>query len=265
MRSTKKGTLGDIEERASQLAEAAQRFRDRTYAGARVLEIAQIAEVSANNLDASANRPDRSATLRPACAKLTAESSTQVETVRKVKVEKKAEKTVKLKKERRGDDDKIAVNKRDKPQVKSSKSPQTLREASSTGGASEDDDHKLGKAGSHKKTARKSKKSKSASESEDDSKERKKRKKKKERREKHKVKKRHKLELTTDDSSEGEQELSKKKKKHRVETESGSTSDGDDSDSESDVATNQKSEKQGNGRRFKKWLTLEKFDGTVLL
>jgi len=57
MRSTKKKIFEDIEEKASQPAEAAQRIRDRTYAGGRVIEIAPIAEVSANNLDVSATAP----------------------------------------------------------------------------------------------------------------------------------------------------------------------------------------------------------------
>jgi len=111
MKSTKKKTLEDIEEKASQLAEAAQRIRDKTYAGARVIEIAPIAEVSANSLDMSANRADRSAVLGFTCIKLTAESSTQVEPGREGKKKKKANKTVKVKKERRGDDDEIAKNK----------------------------------------------------------------------------------------------------------------------------------------------------------
>jgi len=42
MRNTKERTLEDLEEKASQLAEAAQRIRERTYAGARVIEIAPI-------------------------------------------------------------------------------------------------------------------------------------------------------------------------------------------------------------------------------
>jgi len=102
--STKERTLEDMEERASQLADAAQRIRDSTYAGARVIEIAPITEASANNLDASATRTDRSAILGSTCVKLTAESSTQVEPGRKGK---EAEKIVKIKKERRGggDDD----------------------------------------------------------------------------------------------------------------------------------------------------------------
>jgi len=52
MRSTKERTLEGMEKRASQLAEAVQRIRHRTYAGARVIEIAPIAEVNANNYDA---------------------------------------------------------------------------------------------------------------------------------------------------------------------------------------------------------------------
>jgi len=49
IRSVKKTTLEDIEERASQLAEAALRIRDRTYAGARVIKIAPITEISATD------------------------------------------------------------------------------------------------------------------------------------------------------------------------------------------------------------------------
>jgi len=52
-RNTKERTLEDIEERASQLSEAAIRIRDRTYAGARVIEIAPIAEISTNDYDAA--------------------------------------------------------------------------------------------------------------------------------------------------------------------------------------------------------------------
>jgi len=46
-----------------------------------------------------------------------------VEPVREGKKEKNAEKTVKVKKEKKGDDDEIAKSKRDKPKIKSSKSP----------------------------------------------------------------------------------------------------------------------------------------------
>jgi len=52
IRSTKERTLEDLEERASQLAESVQRIRNRTYAGARVIEIAPIAKINANNYDA---------------------------------------------------------------------------------------------------------------------------------------------------------------------------------------------------------------------
>jgi len=67
MRSTIEKTLEDIEERASQLAEVAQRLRDRTYAGARVIEIAPIAEVSANNYDAQLRVLEANADTGNAC------------------------------------------------------------------------------------------------------------------------------------------------------------------------------------------------------
>jgi len=82
------------------------------------------------------------------------------------------------------------------------------------------------------------------------------------------VKKRHKLEFATDDSTGKEREIPRKNRKHKAETDSGSASDGDGSGtSGSNVATKRRSEKdkQGDGRRFKKWLTLEKFDGTTPL
>jgi len=80
------------------------------------------------------------------------------------------------------------------------------------------------------------------------------------------VKKRRKLEFTTDDSNEGERELPKNNRKHKADTESASEWD-DSESSENDVAIKRKSEKekQGNSRHFKKWLTLEKFDGTTPL
>jgi len=77
--------------------------------------------MSANNLDASANRTDRSEILGPTCVKLTAESSTQVESRREEKEEEKAEKIVKIKKERRGDDHEIAKSKCVKTQIKRGK------------------------------------------------------------------------------------------------------------------------------------------------
>jgi len=40
--------FGDLEERATKLAEAAGRVRERRYAGARVIEVAPIREVAAN-------------------------------------------------------------------------------------------------------------------------------------------------------------------------------------------------------------------------
>jgi len=76
------------------------------------------------------------------------------------------------------------------------------------------------------------------------------------------------LEFATDDSTGKERETPRKNKKHKDETNSGSASDGDSSGiSGDDVATKRRpdKEKQGDGRRFKKWLTLKKFDGTTPL
>jgi len=90
---------------------------------------------------------------------------------------------------------------------------------------------------------------------------------KKRNREKHKNKKKRKLEFATDDSSkEEERESPKKNRKYKADAER--SSDGVDSESSgSDVAIKRKSQKeqQGNSRHFKKWLTLEKFDGTTPL
>jgi len=78
MRSTKERTLEDIEERASQLAEAALIIRDRTYAGTRVIEIVPIAEVSVNNYDARVNRGEGSAQAGSSC-KIPSAETRQVE------------------------------------------------------------------------------------------------------------------------------------------------------------------------------------------
>jgi len=49
-------TSGDIKERALQLAMAAERIRKRTYAGARVIEIAPIRDAGADKQGASGSR-----------------------------------------------------------------------------------------------------------------------------------------------------------------------------------------------------------------
>jgi len=180
----------------------------------------------------------------------------------------KTEKTVKVKKERKEVDGDAEKPKRKEPNVKSSKSARKSRVSSSTEEESENYEPKLKRISNHKKTNKRSKKDKSGSESGEDRKESKKRKKKNERKEKHKAKKRRKLEFATDDSSGKEREISKKTQKHRDETESESASDwGDSESSESDTPTKRKSEKEkrGSSRHFKKWLTLEKFDGTTPL
>jgi len=80
------------------------------------------------------------------------------------------------------------------------------------------------------------------------------------------MKKRRKLEFLTDESSENE--CSKKTRKHRTAREDDSTSrTSSEEDSTSDASTRKstKKEKHKNGKYFKKWLVLEKFDGTTTL
>jgi len=144
MKSTNERTLEDIEERASQLAEAAQRIRDRTYAGARVIEIAPIAEVIANNPNAWINPADRSAQTGTTGIKPSAELS-QVEPENERKEKMKADKTVKVKKESRGADDDNAKSMRNKLKIKRSKSPRKSGDSSSTEEASKDDEPKITK------------------------------------------------------------------------------------------------------------------------
>jgi len=98
IRSTEERTMEDIEKRASQLAEAAPRIRDRTYAGARVIEITPVEEASANNYDARSKRADASARAGSNSKKSSAETSqVKLESERKEKI--KPEKIVKIKKE----------------------------------------------------------------------------------------------------------------------------------------------------------------------
>jgi len=243
-----------------------RRIRDRTYAGARVIEIAPIAEVSANNYDAQLKGLEVNAQTGNACKRASETSPAEPANKRKEKI--KTEKRVKAKKERKEVDREREISKRKDRKTKSEKSTRKSRNSSSTEEISEDNEPTLKNRSSSRKTMERSKKNISESESEEDNKERKKRKKEKERNEKHMVKKRRKLEFATNDSTGEERELPRKKRKHKAETDSRSATDGDDSGtSGSDVATKRKSEKekQGNGRNFKKWLTLEKFDGTTPL
>jgi len=104
MRSTRERTLEDMEERASQLVEAAQRIRDRTYAGARVIEIVPIAEVSATKYNAELKGLSANPQTGSICKRLSAASNQpEPENERKEKI--KVEKIVKVKKERKEAED----------------------------------------------------------------------------------------------------------------------------------------------------------------
>jgi len=80
------------------------------------------------------------------------------------------------------------------------------------------------------------------------------------------MKKRRKLDFLTDESSDDA--CPKKPRKRRIEGEDDSTSHtSSEGDSASDASTSKsiKKEKHKNGKHFKKWLVLEKFDGTMPL
>jgi len=136
MRSTRERTIEDIEQRASLLAEAVQRTRERTYAGARVIEIAPIAEPSANNYD---SRPSRVETniLVGSTSKNLSNGTTKAEPDNEKKEELKTEKTVKVKKEKNDADG--GKPKRRGSQKKSRKSTRKPRESSSTEDSEDDE------------------------------------------------------------------------------------------------------------------------------
>jgi len=100
MRSTKERTFEDLEQRASQLAEVKQIIRDRTYAGARVIEIAPIAEASANNYDERPSRIETDVQVGCTGGRLSNETS-KAKPENERKEELKIEKTVEVKKEKK--------------------------------------------------------------------------------------------------------------------------------------------------------------------
>jgi len=153
IRSTKERTLEDIEERASQLAEAAQRIRDRTCAGARVIDIAPIAEVGANNYDTQLRVLEANADTMNACKRAAETIPAEPAIERKEKIE--TEKTVKAKNE--VDHEKERSKRKDR-KIKSKKSMRKSRDSSSTEEMSEDDEPKLRKQSSSRKTTERSKK-----------------------------------------------------------------------------------------------------------
>jgi len=104
MRSTRVKTFEDIEHRASQLAEVAQRIRNRTYAGAHVTEIAPIAEASANNYDARPGHVVTDVQVGSTGRRVSNEAS-KAEPENKRKEELKTKNTVKGKKEKKEADE----------------------------------------------------------------------------------------------------------------------------------------------------------------
>jgi len=129
MRSTKERTLEDIEQRASQLEEVAKRIRDRTYEGARVINIAPIAETSANNYDAGLGRVETEVQADSTDRRISNETR-KPEPEKKIKEEVKTKKAVKVKKVKKETAE--GKPKRKESQKKSRKSARKSRESSST-------------------------------------------------------------------------------------------------------------------------------------
>jgi len=143
-------TLGDLEQRASRLSEAAQKMRDRTYAGTCVLEIAPIAEAGANNYDALFNVSEGIAQVGSTGMRAAAVAQVEPAKIKKEKI--KSKKTAKVKKKQKWADDDEEKPKRKETKTKSKKITRKARDSSSTEETSEDDEPKLKKATIRQKT-----------------------------------------------------------------------------------------------------------------
>jgi len=247
-------------------ADAAERIRERRYGGARIIEVAPVREAATNaatnatNATANATNANANATNATECrtanvapkecrdeAHTTEASRVSVKSIKKEKMSEskkiKPEKVAKTK-VRRND---AETRSKEKKKIKT----KARQSSTSTESSEEEEDVPV--------------KHKSRREREEDKKH-KKNTKEKSRRDQVKTKKRRKLEFSTDESSEDE--CAKKISKRRTEREDDSTSDtSSDEDTMSDTSTRKSSkrEKHKDVKHFKKWLVLEKFDGTTPL
>jgi len=264
-KDAKEKRTGDIEERALQLAVAAERIRERTYAGSRVIEIAPIRDTGADRQSA---HTDRESTARS--SNISKKSSGET---RRVKIEEsnvepehegrtiKTEKRVKTEKVETSDD---SGKSRHKDRTSSSsKSTGRTRDASSTEEFSGKDDHGRKRGGHRGKLKKRNQKNRDESESGGEERKKKHKNEGEARRGKHKTVKRRRLDFATDESSEEQTGRMKKNRKRRAEKDSENatgTSNTEYSDSEDDGKKGSEKAKKKEGRYFKKWLTLEKFD-----
>jgi len=221
------------------------RLRERQYGGARIIEVAPIKESTANAIDTPEGR------LTSAAPK---EAGGEAETIDKSRV-----KTEKIKKEKTSEEKKIKLEK--KVKVKS-RQPST----SSGDSSEEENDIPVKRTSRQKEKGGKKRNKHRRSDTGEDGQRNKKGTKDKTCKDKVKMKKRRKLEFLTDVSSK--KERPKTTRKHKTATEDDSTSQtSTEEDSMCDASTikSTRKEKHKNGKHFRKWLVLEKFDGTTPL
>jgi len=270
-KDAKEKRTGDIEKRALQLAMAAERIRERTYAGARVIKIGPIRDKRVDRQSAHVERVEAIAQSSKTSKKLGGEA-------RKIKIEEnetepehegrmiKSEKKVKTERMETSDD---SAKLRNKDRTSSSsKSTGKTRNASSAEDFSSKDDHGKKRGGHRRKSRERNQKNRDASESGGEERKNKHKSDKEVRGGKHKTVKRRRLDFATDESSKEEASRSRKNRKRRAESESEGatgTSISENSDSEDSEKRSSEKARKKEGRHFKKWLTLKKFDGTTPL
>jgi len=167
-KDVKEKRTGDIEERALQLAIAAERIREKTYAGARAIEIAPIREVGAEKQGSLTERVETTERSSSINKKNSSEK-------KKVKIEDnkskpeqeertaKTEKRIKTEKMETSDDSGKSRH-RDR-MSSSSKSAGRARDVSSTEEPSEKDDHSKKRSSHRGKSRERSRKNRDRSES----------------------------------------------------------------------------------------------------
>jgi len=222
-RDTKEKRSSNIEEKALQLAVAAERIRERTYAGVRVTEVAPICEAKTDRQGAHTERVEPVATLSNIEKKSNGEN-------RRVKIEEvkmepgnrsattKSERKVKTEKIETSDDSRKS-RRRDQKSGSDMNTGKT-RDTSSAEEYSGKDEHKETLEGHRRKSGERSKKYKGESDSDGEERKTKHRGKGGERKGKYKTVKIRKLDFATDESSEEETNPTKRNRKRQAESES---------------------------------------------
>jgi len=207
VRGAREKTSGDIEERAMQLEMAAEKIRKRTYAGARVIEIAPIHDTSADKPSAKEERVE--ALAQRSSIERKPNGETKRVKIEGVKTEpERGSRVIKIEKrvmsERMETSEDSGKTKRKDRGSGSSKSTGKNRDTSSGEDLSGREEHKERRANHKRKSRERGKKSEEESDSEGDKRKTKHRGKGKEGKGKHKMVKRRRLKFATDGSSEEE-------------------------------------------------------------